>query len=153
MSDLFLFLLKFHHCTICRFWERANTLASPGSSCFDHFTDTFERFLFSVAQEVEDLADRRIRSVDDYLKLRRNTAAGWSTLALIEFGLDLPDEVLQHPTIVSLTHGAVEMIVIVNVIIKPTFFLKKNFDHHILEFHRTCIHTPVNYNVVLPITT
>jgi len=47
-----------------------------------------DRLASIILLKAEDLADRRIRSVDDYLKLRRDTST------LIEFGLDLPDEVL-----------------------------------------------------------
>lgn len=53
--------------------------------------------------------------MEDYLTLRRDACGGKSTLALIEFGLDLPEEVMQHATVQSLTRVAVELIIVVNV--------------------------------------
>ncbi|KDR78286.1 hypothetical protein GALMADRAFT_266794 [Galerina marginata CBS 339.88] len=97
-----------------QFWRRASTLAKPGSPCFEHFIATSETYLHAVTQEAEDRASERIRSVDDYLDLRRDTCGARPTLAFIEFGLELPAEVTSHPVIVSLTEAAVDLIILVN---------------------------------------
>jgi hypothetical protein len=49
------------------------------------------------------------------MRIRRNTAGGAPTLALAEFGLNLPDEVYYHPVVSSLREKAELMIVLVNV--------------------------------------
>jgi hypothetical protein len=49
------------------------------------------------------------------MNIRRNTAGGGPTLALTEFGLNLPDEVYYHPVISSLREKAELLIVLVNV--------------------------------------
>jgi len=68
-----------------------------------------------VVEEAEDRAHSRIRPIQDYLRLRRDTCGARPTLTLIEFGLDLPNEVTNHSTFVSLTQDAVDLIILVNV--------------------------------------
>ncbi|PPQ95114.1 hypothetical protein CVT25_011657 [Psilocybe cyanescens] len=97
-----------------QFWQRASTLAQPGSACFDHFIATSESYLRAVALEAEDRAANRVREFDEYFVLRRDTCGARPTLALIEFGLDLPEEVTAHPVIESLTQDAVDLIILVN---------------------------------------
>jgi hypothetical protein len=64
---------------------------------------------------MEDHRIKRVRNVEDYLALRRDTCGVASTLSIIEFGLDLPADVLRHPIVASLTEGAVKLIGIINV--------------------------------------
>uniref|UniRef100_A0A8H7XMK6 Terpene synthase n=1 Tax=Psilocybe cubensis TaxID=181762 RepID=A0A8H7XMK6_PSICU len=97
-----------------QFWKRASTLAKPGSPCFAHFIATSERYLRAVSLEAEDRAMHRVRSFDDYFILRRDTCGARPTLALIEFGLDLPEEVTSDPVIQALTQDAVDLIILVN---------------------------------------
>ncbi|KAF8154199.1 terpenoid synthase [Crassisporium funariophilum] len=97
-----------------QFWQRARELAVPGSSCFDHFIATSETYLNAVTQEADERAHKRIRTIDDYFTLRRDTCGARPTLALTEFGLDLSDEVISHPTLSSLTENAVDLIILVN---------------------------------------
>lgn len=49
------------------------------------------------------------------MDLRRETSGARPTVALTEFGLDLPESVTSHPTIVSLTQSSVDLIVLTNV--------------------------------------
>ncbi|CAA7262204.1 unnamed protein product [Cyclocybe aegerita] len=96
------------------FWTRALAMAPAGSPCFEHFITTSETYLRAVTQEAEDRANKRVRKVDDYLRLRRDTCGARPTLALIEFGLNLPNEVVRHPSLVALTEAAVDLIILVN---------------------------------------
>jgi len=98
-----------------RFWHRAQDFAPTGSPCFQHFIDTSEAYFNAVTQEARDRKAGRIRNVDDYLTLRRDSCGAKPTLALIEFGLDLPEEVMQHPGVQALTRTAVDLIILVNV--------------------------------------
>jgi len=90
-------------------------LARPGSACFERFVACSETYLHAVTQEAHDRADRKIRCIEDYMILRRDTCGARPTLALIEFGLDLPEEVTSHPVMVSLLNCAVDLIICVNV--------------------------------------
>lgn len=137
--------------TLClltfRFWERASTLASPGSPCFDHFISTSERYLRSVVTEAEDRAANHVRTLEEYFPLRRDTCGACPTLALIEFGLDLPEEVTSHPVVASLTQDAVDLIILVNVSSLDKFkrsFLTFYFIH---ITYRICIPTSASMRV------
>ncbi|KAF9555722.1 terpenoid synthase [Agrocybe pediades] len=96
------------------FWKRAKTLARPGSSCFNRFIAFSETYLRAVTQEAHDRAEKKVRSIEEYMELRRDTCGARPTLALIEFGLDLPEEVTSHPVMVSLFDCAVDLIICVN---------------------------------------
>ena len=98
-----------------RFWVRAMNTVEPGSACLHNFVSEFDAYTTAVIFEMEDHRAKSIRSVVDYLILRRDTCGVASTLAIIEFGLDLPDHVLNHPVIVSLREGAIKLIGIINV--------------------------------------
>ena len=74
-----------------------------------------EAYVHSVTEEVKDRMHNRVRPLEDYLRLRRLTIAGASIFGLLEFGLDLPNEVICHPTLVSLTEEGIELLITVNV--------------------------------------
>lgn len=124
---------------VFRFWQRALSLAKPGHSCIEHFVDGFEDYVYAVVQETNDKASGRLRTVQDYLKLRRGTTSSKSIFALIEFGLDLPDNVLSHPVVKRLTEGAADICAITNV---SLIRLKKSYLYS--RNDRTCIHMLLN---------
>ena len=74
-----------------------------------------EAYLQSVTEEAEDRMHNRVRPLEDFLRLRRLTCGGAPTLGLFEFGLDLPNEVICHPTLISLTKEGVDLLLILNV--------------------------------------
>lgn len=126
-----------------RFWERANRLATPGSPCFEHFIAATEQYVNGVAQEIEDRMHNRVRPLEEFIRLRRDTAAARSVLGLCEFGLNLPNEVIQHPIISALTLDAVDLTFISNVScfyrVNRTRILSKK-----TTSRRTCTHTTAN---------
>ena len=100
---------------VTRFWERAISSVEPDSACLRNFISEFDAYTSAVISEMEDHRTKRVRNVEDYLALRRDTCGVASTLSIIEFGLDLPADVLRHPIVASLTEGAVKLIGIINV--------------------------------------
>ncbi|KXN86840.1 Delta(6)-protoilludene synthase [Leucoagaricus sp. SymC.cos] len=106
------------------FWLRARALVPAGASCIRHFVDAWTSYTAAVIEEADDRANKRYRSFEDYMRIRKNTAGGAPTLALIEFGLDLPDEVFDHPIVTSLRDRAETLIVLVNDIY--SFIMEKS---------------------------
>ena len=98
-----------------RFWARAVGTVEPGSACLHNFVAEFDAYTRAVIEEMEDHRAKSVRNVADYILLRRDTCGVASTLAIIEFGLDLPDYVLRHPVVVSLREGAIKLIAVINV--------------------------------------
>ncbi|KAF9556629.1 terpenoid synthase [Agrocybe pediades] len=98
-----------------RFWSGARALCNPESTCLHRFNKFMEEYLHSVTQESIDREEHNVsRTLDDYLDLRRRTSAGRPTLILYEFGLNLPEEVVNHPIVESLITAGTEMIICVN---------------------------------------
>ena len=96
-----------------RFWARAIQSASRSSQ--RHFLDSFISYLRAVVVEALDRDQGHCRSIDDYLRLRRDTCGAKSALMIYEMGMDLPDEVYNHPVIAELVECIVELILIDNV--------------------------------------
>ena len=98
-----------------RLWQRAQALSEPGAPCLQRFIESMEVYLRGVTEEARDRSDKRIRSVQEYLSLRRQTCGGRPALDLIAFGLNLPDHVINHPVLESLLDSGIDLIICVNV--------------------------------------
>jgi hypothetical protein len=68
-----------------------------------------------VVQEAQDRQSHTIRSLHDYVKLRRLTGCMSSALCMSELAFDLPDEVFYHPVVVELYHLIIDIINLENV--------------------------------------
>lgn len=79
------------------------------------FLTTFEEYLNAVVDEAKDRSHHRIRDVRSYLKLRRNTIGAKPSFAILEAGMELPEEVLNHPVLVELTNLTIDLLCIGNV--------------------------------------
>ena len=69
----------------------------------------------SVVREAKDRTHKHILTIDGYLEVRRGTVGIMPCFAILEAGLNLPDEVVRHPVIEKLSTLAVEMILLDNV--------------------------------------
>jgi hypothetical protein len=98
-----------------RFWQRALALTKPGAACIKLFVEGFELYMKSMVQEAKDRETKRVRPVDDYLQLRRETFGAQATISLLGFGLEIPEEVLSHPVMQSMLLAAMDLLCITNV--------------------------------------
>jgi len=94
--------------------ESAQKIVAPDAPCLKHFISGFDAYTAAVVVEADDRFNGHVRSVKEYLSLRKDTAACKPTLSVIEFGLDLPDEYLQHPVVAALMDSASELIGVTN---------------------------------------
>lgn len=71
-----------------------------------------ELFFDAITTQARSRATRDIPDVEDYINVRRDTSACKPCWVLIEYagGLDLPDEVMEHPIIQNLEEAANEFI-------------------------------------------
>jgi hypothetical protein len=74
-----------------------------------------EEYLEAVVQESIDKKDNRILDVKSYIDARRRACGMKPAYALIELGLDIPDEVMAHPAIQEMFIGAVDLVALCNV--------------------------------------
>lgn len=96
-----------------RFWARA--IKDARVSAQRRFISTFDTYMQSVVQQAADRAENHVRDVDTYFENRRENVAVRPGFALLEFDMELPDEVLEHPVIVDLTTHCIDMITADNV--------------------------------------
>ncbi|TBU29047.1 terpenoid synthase [Dichomitus squalens] len=95
-----------------QFWERAIQTASPASQ--RRFIATFDTYCQSVVQQAADRDVQHVRTIDSYFENRRENIGARPSFALLELDMDLPDEVMEHPAIVDLTTGAIDMLILGN---------------------------------------
>jgi len=98
---------------VSRFWDRAIQTASLPSQ--RHFLDSYTAYLHAIVAEARDREEAHCRRIDDYLNLRRHTVAAKPAFAIYEMGMNLPDEVFNHPVIAELGDCITELMLIENV--------------------------------------
>ena len=79
------------------------------------FIAVFDKYLESVVQEAIDRDRRQIRNVRSYIDMRRDTAGVKPSMVLIELGLDIPDDVFEHPAIEVMMTATNDMVSLNNV--------------------------------------
>ena len=79
------------------------------------FIRDFTSYVYGVTDEASDRTSGHIRSIADYIPLRKLTSGSRATFICIELGLDIPDEVYEHPALESLLELTADTIVITNV--------------------------------------
>ncbi|KAG6892452.1 hypothetical protein C0992_000444, partial [Termitomyces sp. T32_za158] len=95
-----------------QFWLLSSKSACEGAR--RRFIKTFDEYTTSVVHQAEDRAQNHIRNIDDYLRVRRDTVGATSSLNILEFSLNLPDEVFEDPVIQNLANACTDLILIDN---------------------------------------
>ncbi|KDR73462.1 hypothetical protein GALMADRAFT_72334 [Galerina marginata CBS 339.88] len=114
------------------FWIRASSYVSPGAACLDHFIDSLDDYTAAVVKEADDRANRRYRSFEDFMLIRRDSSGCFPSIVLCEFGLDIPEEIFHHPRITAIREQGTDLLTIINDIY--SFNLEKSRG---LELHNS----------------
>ncbi|KAG0694264.1 terpenoid synthase [Suillus ampliporus] len=93
-------------------WAHAIKTASLPSQ--RHFIEMFTAYVRALVVKAPDREQVRCRTIDDYLKLQRDTCTVRSCVLICEMGMELPDEVFYHPVIVELVDCIVELSLVDN---------------------------------------
>ncbi|KAG5641346.1 hypothetical protein DXG03_005452 [Asterophora parasitica] len=96
-----------------QFWLRAITVASEPAQ--RRFIASFASYVYGVIDEASDRTRGYVRGITDFLELRRLTAGAHASFFSVELGLDIPDEVIEHPALESLVSLAADSTVLTNV--------------------------------------
>ncbi|KAI9436959.1 terpenoid synthase [Lactarius indigo] len=131
-----------------QFWVLAIRTASPQTQ--KRFIETYDAHIQAVVQEVADRTHKRVRSIQDYLELRRDTTAVKSCFAILELGMNLPDEAIDHPVIKELCTLANEMIIAINDIASYNLEQARGIDNHniittVMHHNKTDIRGAINW--------
>jgi hypothetical protein len=79
-------------------------IETAGPGCMGRFVHTMDLFFIAVAQQASDRANGVIPDLESYITIRADTSGCKPCFALHEFaaGVDLPDEIAEHPIIKAL---------------------------------------------------
>ncbi|KAG2040645.1 terpenoid synthase, partial [Suillus americanus] len=111
-----------------QFWER--TICNATGQSQKRFIATFDEFMEGIVQQANDRSEHHIRDIQSYFDLRRRTAALRPSYALFELGLDIPDEVISHPTIEDMVVTSIDMIALTNDITSYNLEQARGDDNH-----------------------
>ncbi|KAI9442038.1 terpenoid synthase [Lactarius psammicola] len=95
-----------------QFWLRAMRTSCPSAQ--RRFITTFTKYAYAVIDEASDRAKGSIRRITDYLRLTRLTAGPYPCFFPLEMDLNIPDEVMAHPSVELLRSLAAESLVLGN---------------------------------------
>lgn len=114
------------------YYKRVILTASPGAQ--QRFIETFDFFFQSVTQQALDRATGVIPDLESYIALRRDTSGCKPCWALIEYAnnLDIPDEVMDHPTIRDLGEAANDLVTWSNDIFSYNVEQSKGDTHNMI---------------------
>ncbi|CAK5261827.1 unnamed protein product [Mycena citricolor] len=114
------------------YYKRMVATASPGTQ--RRFIETFDFFFQSVTQQAMDRDAGVIPDLESYIALRRDTSGCKPSFALIEYAnnLDIPDEVMEHPLLMSLTEAANDLVTWSNDIFSYNVEQSKGDTHNMI---------------------
>jgi len=95
-----------------QFWLRA--MQTSCAAAQGRFITSFSEYVYAVIEEASDRATGSIRGIRDYLRLTRLTAGPYPCFFPMEMDLDIPDEVMTHPSMERIRCMAAESLVLGN---------------------------------------
>ncbi|KAG1886767.1 terpenoid synthase [Suillus subluteus] len=111
-----------------QFWER--TICNASGQSQKRFIARFDEYLDGVVQQAIDRSGHHIHDIQSYFDVRRKTIGAWPSFALLELGLDIPDEVILHPTFEDMAVASADMIALTNDIISYNREQARGDDSH-----------------------
>src|SRR5882757_9440246 len=109
-----------------RFWVRAMKVSTEAAQ--RRFLESFSAYVYAVSDEASDRNRGHVRSIKDFLEVRRGTVAAYASYFCVEMGLDIPDEVMTHPAIGSLLGLVADSTLLTNVRIERFFLCMDESD-------------------------
>ena len=102
-------------CKSSRFFERTVSVVGEDIPAMERFISDFDAYTNSVILEAEDRVAGHLRTVNDYMILRRDTCGAKPTFSFFGLGLNIPNVVFDNPLMISLIENATDLIAITNV--------------------------------------
>lgn len=96
-----------------RFGARVVTVLNSQNRA--RFIECFQDYTDAIVQRAHDKDRAYVRNIPDYFRVRRETIGMRPAFAFLQFDMHIPDEVLEHPTIVQLQTLASDMVILGNV--------------------------------------
>lgn len=101
---------------------------------YRRFVEQFEEYCIAVGKEADFRDQQRVLGLDAYIALRRENGAVQPCLRLFSYVLqvDLPEEIINHPLIVSMYTAAADMILWSNVSSQNYLSIEANLDWNLI---------------------
>lgn len=96
-----------------RFWECTIEYACEATQ--KRFINHFDYYVSCVVLEAEHRSRGYVPDIDSYLSTRRGTVGVRICFVLLELGMNIPDEAMNHPVIEELYTLALDMIILSDV--------------------------------------
>ncbi|KAG6867460.1 hypothetical protein C0993_002527 [Termitomyces sp. T159_Od127] len=105
-----------HECVVGEATRQLWNLISQCSSAAarSRLVKSLEAYTISVVQQAQDRALDYVRDIDEYLPVRRRTIGVKPAFVVLEFCLNLSDQILEDPIIQRLTNVCVDLIILSN---------------------------------------
>ncbi|KAF8912642.1 terpenoid synthase [Mucidula mucida] len=110
------------------FWLNAIRTATPAAQ--KRFVDMFQSYTDAVVQQAADRDVHRIRDIEGYFEIRRETIGVKPSFIMAGLHLSLPDMVMDDPVIKELTILAIDMVYIANDIYSYNVEQSRGDDGH-----------------------
>ncbi|KZT33897.1 putative terpene cyclase [Sistotremastrum suecicum HHB10207 ss-3] len=94
------------------FWTRALQSASPSSA--RRFIKSYHENLIAVISQAQDRELQTLHTLESFLPLRRMTVGLVPCLDFLQLEMDIPDELVEHQSILELVECANDLIVLEN---------------------------------------
>ncbi|KAF9560259.1 terpenoid synthase [Agrocybe pediades] len=98
-----------------QFWDRGRKTATPSAAM--HMVESLTAYLNSCVEQAADRDNNRYRTVDEYLKNRRENVGIRPSFVPMALAMDFPDRVFHHPVIVELSIYIADLIILDNDIV------------------------------------
>ncbi|KAG2136963.1 terpenoid synthase [Suillus bovinus] len=95
-----------------QFWE--HTICYASGQTQKHLIAALDECLEGIMQQAIDRNKHHIRDIQSHIDVRCRSVGAQPMFALLELGLDIPDEVISHPTIKDIVVASTEMIALAN---------------------------------------
>ena len=82
--------------------------------------EEWQLYVDSVVEQARDRDHTRFRTVEEHMALRRFTIGSRPSFVIIEIGLDIPQEVFDHPLLADLRDTITDLLCLDNVGIFPS---------------------------------
>ncbi|KAF7372984.1 Terpene cyclase [Mycena sanguinolenta] len=110
------------------FWKRTLLVASQSSA--QRFIKHFDEYTDAVRQQAVDRETGYLRSISEYLQLRRGTIGVRPSFDFFLLTDDLPDSAVDHPHIERLACGAIDMTILANDLYSYNVEQSRGDDEH-----------------------
>ncbi|RHZ53952.1 hypothetical protein CDV55_104405 [Aspergillus turcosus] len=115
-------------------WDRLKQRASPELQI--RWKEMHKRFFDGLIAQVKVMQEQRTfsRDVQEYMNMRRLTIGAYPAIALTEYalGIDLPNSIVDHPSLQECMCISADLVLLVNDILSYKKDLKLGVDHNLI---------------------